>query len=989
VSGKIPTLKILFATTAVVAMMVFASPARSEVVKELVLSDGGELSKERVADLLGAKVGQDVTESQLEEGLKRLSNTGRFQGLEVSFDPIEGRVVLQMRLYDVLDSVEFRSPGEIMAIPLFNLVSRDVEAVTALSRGDRISLDQIPEIRDRVLQRLRDRGFKDVQVVIALEEGEVENQKKLLVSAKLGSQEKVSEVEFHGFRGVDLKRMRDLLEETDYVTPFLKKLDVSADIVDRPEDYLLDQFKRLRNADEGKPTNYQLDFPLDWVLINSSLNDWGQLMRAEGFFDFRLQAGVVPGKGGIQKLLVTLDRGPRYNIQFIGNVNFWERRLKERVLDRPMRLGLPLNLSDAQTQIRAMYLADGFKDVKVDFRSEDRDVERRIEFTIVEGRRSFLGKVLWDGLSPREIEVLQEIEDEWKSEMSTPFHHVYFDERALRTQLPQLLLRIRSQGFLQARLLGFKAVPSGKSDRMDLEIPIQLGPRFKLREIVVEGDHPISRQRLDDIVDISPGDIAREDRIVLIAQEITREVRDEGFINPTISTKLEDIVTYSDTSDEVDLKYSIDIGPQVKVGQIVVDGLRRTKERVVLREFDREDMGSGETWVPTKLDDIDQRLLSYGLFGNLRIQASGDRVIQQASESESRVEIQERDIRVSVTERPGGAIEFGPGYRTELGVVAFGEYNYRNLGGMNRSVVVRGQVSKKLQNFQFLEQKYSLNYLEPYILDIPLSFRFGTAYETRDLVQYNTDNVPVSGYNKEQVSVSFGLVKEFNRHISLSHNLYSISSPKIYNLQGSDTSGEILYRIATMGPTLTFDYRDNFFTPTRGSMFSTSLEYTSPGIGSSDAVHYFHNRNEFSNYQLLRKGFVFATSFAIAHMNTLSNVPNIPVDKQLELGGRSTIRSLKESAVNYQAYADVKSQNSYLVKVELRQDLFEGLGFAYFFDVGRVDTLGIKGVGWREALGVGVRYATPVGPLALDFAFNADKRAGEDFSRILFSVGVF
>ncbi|MEO5668224.1 MAG: hypothetical protein ABIR96_09215, partial [Bdellovibrionota bacterium] len=457
----------------VLAALTLVVPARAEIVRELVLSDGGELSEERVSDLLGVKVGQEISESKLEEGLKRLSNTGRFQSLEVRFDSEKGRVVLETRLYDVLEGVSFKAPGDTLSYAMESLVTRDVSEVTALSPGDRISLDQVAEVRERVIQRLRDRGFKDVQIVIALEAGEMDSQKKLLVSARLGKQDTVDEVEFQGFRGADLTKMRDIMEQTEYVAPYLKKLDVPADLLDRPEDYLITQFKRLRSADAGQPIVYGIAFPTDWVLINATLSEWGQLMRGEGFFDFRLQASVVDGPNGKRKLLIHLDRGPRYLVQFSGNVAFWERALRAKVLDRPMRLGLPLNLSEAQAQIRAMYLAEGFKDIKIEVRSEDKGSERRIVFAVNEGRRSFLGKILWDGLSPREVEILTEIESDWKARMSTPFHHVYFDERALRGQMPLLLSLIQSQGFLQARLLGFKAVPSSRSDRMDLEVPIQ------------------------------------------------------------------------------------------------------------------------------------------------------------------------------------------------------------------------------------------------------------------------------------------------------------------------------------------------------------------------------------------------------------------------------------------------------------------------------------------------------------------------------------
>ena len=41
----------------------------------------------------------------------------------------------------------------------------------------------------------------------------------------------------------------------------------------------------------------------------------------------------------------------------------------------------------------------------------------------------------------------------------------------------------------------------------------------------------------------------------------------------------------------------------------------------------------------------------------------------------------------------------------------------------------------------------------------------------------------------------------------------------------------------------------------------------------------------------------------------------------------------------------------------------------------------------RYAVGPGLRYNTPVGPLRLDVGVIVDRRPGEDFGRIEFSIG--
>jgi outer membrane protein insertion porin family len=861
--------------------------------------------------------------------------------------------------------------------------------VTGISRGDQVYLDQMHEVRERILRRLSARGLKDASVVLALEQTKEVFQRKLLVSVDPGDQSLFKKVVLKGFLSRDLSVFRDLLERTEYVRAFTEKMDVSSDLVDRPEEYLLSHIRRLRDADNGQPVEYVIEFPNDQILLSEALNDWGQRMRRAGYFDFKIETKSVEESAG-PTLYIDLFRGLRYNIQFRGNINFWERSLREKVLDRPMRLNLPFSESEALAIIRGMYLSEGFKDIEIDIQKESFKDERRLTFVIREGRRHFLGGISWDGVSENEKRVLDDIVRRWRGELSSPFHHIYYDERKIKSQLPQLLDMIRSEGYLQARFLGLRIQAREAGNRVPIEIPVQLGPRFVLRNIVVAGQHPLSKEIIDQVVNMQPGDLARADRILKMASDLKKEMHRRSYIFASVTERLDEIVTYSDVSDEVDLSYTVEAGPRVKVGQIVVDGLRKTREEVILREFRRQDMESGDDWKPESLEQIEQRLQSYGLFGNLRFEMLNGRILERAEDNVNGVEVQERDLKVSLTERPGGAIEFGPGYRTGLGLVAFGEYNYRNLSGMNRSVVLRAQVSRKIENYQFPERKFSFSFLEPYVLGIPFSFRFSAAYEKRDQYIYDNLNKALDGsFKAEEVSTSFILGKDFGKHVSLRHNLYSFSRPRIFDLLGQGGSETQKYRIATMGPTLTFDYRDNIFNPSQGLLFSSSIEYASPDLGSSSTVSYVLIKSEFSFYLPLRKDFVFANSLSYSHMRTLDNVESLPLDRRLTLGGRSSIRSLEEKKLNFFDESATKLMSSYLLRSEIRQHLFSGLGLAYFFDMGRVDARGSAGEGWREAVGVGMRYLTPVGPLSLDFAFNTDQRPNEDFSRILFSVGVF
>ncbi|MBE0552507.1 MAG: BamA/TamA family outer membrane protein, partial [Rhodobacteraceae bacterium] len=65
--------------------------------------------------------------------------------------------------------------------------------------------------------------------------------------------------------------------------------------------------------------------------------------------------------------------------------------------------------------------------------------------------------------------------------------------------------------------------------------------------------------------------------------------------------------------------------------------------------------------------------------------------------------------------------------------------------------------------------------------------------------------------------------------------------------------------------------------------------------------------------------------------------------------------------------------------VEGRLKVTENIGVVGFFDVGRVDAVGFfDDVGdWHAGAGIGLRYATAVGPIRLDLAVPAGGDTGD------------
>lgn len=81
--------------------------------------------------------------------------------------------------------------------------------------------------------------------------------------------------------------------------------------------------------------------------MTATLSKWASSSRLSGYFDFSAKANVRDESLSAHSVEVEilLNRGTQYNIQFKNNVLYWERELRSKVLDRTLRLGVPLTRS--------------------------------------------------------------------------------------------------------------------------------------------------------------------------------------------------------------------------------------------------------------------------------------------------------------------------------------------------------------------------------------------------------------------------------------------------------------------------------------------------------------------------------------------------------------------------------------------------------------------------------------------------------------------
>lgn len=906
------------------------------------------LSKSAEPTGLSELVGKDMQSREFSSAIKVLKATEDYQDLEYRFEA--GKLFLSAKEKIFVREIEWNFPKD-----LPNYIRRDLEVHLDVQEDDILPSD-IDEKVKRLSDRVKARGYQDYDVRVAF--SGTEFNKVLLVDFPNSGRPRE---EYSGldFRGVDDATLLNYLAKR--ITS-LNSLDVA-------------RWKQSENT-------YSADKPIvkDEVELEEFRVNLRKFMRSRGFLNFELD--VTSASNGV--LAVATRNLRQFEFQFEGQVFFWENELRnilqENLSDRNF------DIEEAKFLIVDSYIKKGFRDIVVDSVIQSVGSRYTVNFTITEGPQYFFRSVDFRNVREEYLPLLREAELEWISPFRSPVRNTYFDEEGLRSSLGILLDGIRSRGFLDAEVADYDFSLKPGSRFAQLKMSLRLGPRYKYSDFeIVDEEGDLSFED-EEIKVPKVGEFFSGSELQKFLRDLKRNYENQGYLYSEIETTSANILERNQLLNTVAAKIRVKRGPKVFLRNLQVRGNARTKKKVILREMGDDAIDYGEKITPKNIREFENRLLGTGLFSTVDLKPIGTNVEFRGTQTFI-------DYDLNLKERSGGSVEFGPGFRTDLGIVGFAEFSYRNIGGWNRGFFLKAQASHKIKNYQFLEQSYSATFVEPFPLEFRSRLILDVRYRLDDDIQYE-GNTPIKGFNTEETSTSAKLEKRFTEHFMVVATLYQYSLPRIFNIVTATSETTQKYRLGGNGIEFLLDYRDNIFNPLSGWFLSEELEYFSPYLASNDKVNFIKSKTRFNNYFHLGKEAVVAISLGYDHLWGLTSDAIIPENKRLTLGGRSSLRSLPENFLRFDEEG-VAEQRMFLGRFEYRMPLFSGWGMAAFYEAGEIDVLtdkvglGERSTGLRHGAGFGVRYKTPVGPLAVDWAYNINARENEDDYQISLSIGDF
>lgn len=690
------------------------------------------------------------------------------------------------------------------------------------------------------------------------------------------------------------------------------------------------------------------------------------------------------------KITVTIETTSSYEFIFDGNTYFSAGNIISHFDLEKNYLNYIKNANLLIKDVENLYRAYGFANVSVKTENIQYEKQKKIVilFRIKEGPQLRISNIIVSGKITRAPKYYEDLIVQNLEEMNNA--NLFIREN-MDKAIAKVAIGLKDEGYLKADAtpLNYKF---NNDATVDIYVQINENMLTQIRNIQFSGIKNFTSNQLHDVIDLKPNSTLSLVKVYESYNKLRTFYQKNGYLEFQIVTPPENLVRYIDNYEFADLKYEIKEGPQIVIKDIQVRGNTFTKEKVVLREIDLE---PGMVLTSDLINDSIVFLERTQLFARAQIQTS-----------DTNSTVSERTVYIDIQEKNPGLFSSGIGVSNDRGVTLRGNagISYNNLVGTGRGLSARGEVRYSLNpEVQYPENRVVLGYYEPYLFFNRLRARLSLVREQQiiDVVENSDDDVVVQTNNE----FNFFLEKQATRRLKLLWNTLSLSSIKTFNKNDDVTRTSV--QIATIGPGLEWDRRDDTFVPRDGTFTTLLLEYSNPAFGSTnDASNYIDFVRATAGHTIytpltLNKRWIVVNDFRWGFLDNLSNKQQsgVPFNKLFYLGGRSTLRgydlrrdervpSLKEICAKSgiglcDSIDDFKvrtASNFYLVKSELRFPLRKELGGTLFYDGGAVF---IKGIDiqdrYRDTAGFGLRYVTPIGALSAELGFKLDRKGLSTF----------
>jgi outer membrane protein insertion porin family len=762
--------------------------------------------------------------------------------------------------------------------------------------------------------------------------------------------------------------------------------------------------------------------------LERALAELEQQLREDGYFDTSITPSVnsVPGSSEVDILFdVGISRRFIVNsLVFIGELNLPEDQLRREMETEEGGMFVPSVLEEDISKLKELYASEDFRRAEIKIKERNFDLEKglvnlvlevipREKITIVirgadvplsllkpiwearifeewglsEGKAKIVGYLRQRGYifvtvdsriqsSANEFMAVYDVSpgEKYKIRDMTFEGLSYFTptqikgELLIRTNIPLLSKIDGARLFEIPRELEFlyktRGFPNTKVDLVFEKTENKVRPIFYVKEgvqrtineITFEGPRAYGREALLPQISAYEGGFFFQPDVQRDLGRLENFYMNNAYRGTEISAQIEEV-----SENKFDLKFSINEGEQVAIDRIIVTGHKATKISTILREVQVSEKGLARY---DQIRETERRLANLGIFSEVRIE-------------EIPLSPQRENLLIRVREGSRNYASLGIGLETKSDPQTFAvwnneirprgtaEFTRSNILGIAAQFSIFGQVSTR-------EKRLVFSWEQPYFFfNVPLATYVNAWYEQEERKSFSFDR---RGVHLGVIKI-ISSAKNMNLLTTLGYEKTILT--ELYVLESEIDRQYFPYSKTSIAESFILDRRNDPFNVQRGYFLSAALEWAYPLLNAES--NFLKLFTKYQHFVPVFPAWTFSGTFRLG-----LGRGKMPIHERFFAGGSNSFRGTRFDELGPKDPVSGQPTGGkalLLFNFEMTFPLlsaFKDLYGTFFYDVGNV--WGLRGdvdlASLQNALGLGLRYRTPLGPIRLEVAWYVDAAQG-------------
>lgn len=654
--------------------------------------------------------------------------------------------------------------------------------------------------------------------------------------------------------------------------------------------------------------------------INIAINKVKQKLKSEKYFFPEIQfKKITLKKNGKVNLNIKINPGYKYIFKFVGMKKkmsiisaAWKKKVFEKWAEK-----------ESVTRLLNYLYTKGYLKAKI--RSQILEFKNKIKtivFYVNKGKKYHLNTIKFSGNSAISNKRIKEVINADKLLYNKLFG---FNIETVLVDVHILRYLYLNQGFKDIKIDVKKQFNDNK---IDIEFVINEGMKNTIDSIIFNGNNSITSDLISKNFNSKEGGPFIKNLFKRDIEIVKNIYLNEGFKNA--------IVNYEISKGHIkSILISIDEGQSLSLSDLIIIGASRTQESLLKKRFP---IKHGDIYNIIEVEKFKTEMENSSIFSSFNF-----------SEIRKNNEI---DVIIKVIPEKSKYYGFGLGWEDRRSIRGTIEYQVQNLFNSYSAFSTTLQLGLK-------EIRGTVNYDTPYLFNSDINSSTRMWMEDEIFPSYK--------------STRFGLGESIIK--KLSHSSYISASYMWYRTNITEKFGnpDLIENFNTSAISLLYviENRDNPFNPTKGDFFSTTLKVAFPLFSKSVFYKFYWSYQ--NNWKFLKTGvmsFSARNGFAAGDLH---------ISERFFAGGPHTFRGTPNDRLGpiNTDYDEPRGGNAMVIlnlEATFPLNVFpvDNLYYSIFLDVGNIywDTKDFNIQKVEKALGFGLKYKTPMGPLKIEFAWN-------------------